>query len=315
MVRFFRGEVPMKKFFSPTAGYTNWKSLNNEYQVSAIHFVRGFSRALLDFSGGISFRESHNSIAKRYQSLPGIRSVYLDTLNECRFTYQIVLAFDRKVIDPPTILNYQQWNSLNHIYGVVNVSHQFAHDLKSILEFEAGLYTHQQMKAIRDEYLKLPGIKFGWVTGKRAKEVSTIILNFSKDYLRRLPLRQYHFWQALNKRYNSSITVLEEIKHRAFIRFPEGKYSDLELKAILRRYRQLPGITSVLMDVEHPTQHAQAQSLMWTNSSYLFLPPKKSLASWMKLSNIAKSQFIQPAPDRDINGAKSPTSSTCISYN
>ena len=31
--------------------------------------------------------------------------------------------------------------------------------------------TSSQMKAIRDEYLKLPGIKFGWVTGKRATAI------------------------------------------------------------------------------------------------------------------------------------------------
>ena len=59
----------------------------------------------------------------------------------------------------------------------------------AILDFEPGLYTQHQMKSIRDEYLKLPGIKFGWVTGRRAEEVSTIILHFSKDYLSRLPMR------------------------------------------------------------------------------------------------------------------------------
>ena len=30
------------------------------------------------------------------------------------------------------------------------------------------------MKAIRDEYLKLPGIKFGWVTGKRATAIRSL---------------------------------------------------------------------------------------------------------------------------------------------
>ena len=33
------------------------------------------------------------------------------------------------------------------------------------------------MKAIRDEYLKLPGIKFGWVTGKRATAIRWDKLN------------------------------------------------------------------------------------------------------------------------------------------
>lgn len=94
-----------------------------------------------------------------------------------------------------------------------------ASDLKSVLEFEPGLYSHTQMKAIRDEYLKLPGIKFGWVTGRRAKEVSTIVLNFSKDYLKRMPsMRHYKFWDGLNRKYATNVTARDEIKSRAFIR-------------------------------------------------------------------------------------------------
>ena len=81
---------------------------------------------------------------------------------------------------------------------------------KAVLEFEPGLYTHHQvigifaiarntpkmvkliylkMKAIRDEYLKLKGIKFGWIVGKKAVKVSTIILNFDSKFLRRVPMR------------------------------------------------------------------------------------------------------------------------------
>ena len=45
------------------------------------------------------------------------------------------------------------------------------------------------MKAIRDEYLKLKGIKFGWIVGKKAVKVSTIILNFDSKFLRRVPMR------------------------------------------------------------------------------------------------------------------------------
>ena len=126
------------------------------------------------------------------------------------------------------------------------------------------------MKAIRDEYLKLPGIKFGWVTGKRATAIrshnenvlnlcngqkivlcsSSIILQFSKKYLRRVPLRQYKLWDGLGKRYETNVTVLNEAESKALIRLPEGKYSDLQLKAILRKYRQLPGVVSVRTDVD-----------------------------------------------------------------
>lgn len=85
--------------------------------------------------------------------------MYLDTLNDCHFTYQIVIAFDRKIMNPRKVRAYQHWKSLNHIYGVVNIVQKYAHQLKTILEFEPGLFSHQQMKAIRDEYLKLPGIR------------------------------------------------------------------------------------------------------------------------------------------------------------
>jgi hypothetical protein len=37
----------------------------------------------------------------------------------------------------------------------------------------------------------------------------------------------------------------DEANSQAFIRFPKGVHSDLKLKAILRKYRQLPGIASV----------------------------------------------------------------------
>ena len=72
---------------------------------------------------------------------------------------------------PETVLQYHHWKDLNRIYGVVSTDLGFRHELKAVLEFEPGLFTHFQMKAIRDEYLKLPGIKFGWVTGKRAGQV------------------------------------------------------------------------------------------------------------------------------------------------
>ena len=102
------------------------------------------------------------------------------------------------------------------------------------------------MKHIRDEYLKLPGIKFGWVLGKKAAEVNTVILNFEKNFLRRVPLRKYTHWKHLNRRYKANITILQEGESRAYIRFPQGIHSDdLKLKSILRRYRNLPGISSV----------------------------------------------------------------------
>ena len=135
-----------------------------------------------------------------------------------------------------------------HIYTYIFFFFSFKteNELKAVLHFEPGLYTHIQMKHIRDEYLKLPGIKFGWVLGKKAAEVSTVILNFEKNFLRRVPLRKYTHWKHLNRRYKANITILEEGESRAYIRFPQGIHSDdLKLKSILRNYRNLPGISSV----------------------------------------------------------------------
>ena len=66
--------------------------------------------------------------------------------------------------------------------------------------------------------------------------------------------RKYEFWDSLNKKYSANITILEEENSRAYIRFPKGIHSDdLKLKAILRKYRQLPGIVSVNMDRQMST--------------------------------------------------------------
>ena len=95
---------------------------------------------------------------------------------------------------------------------------------------------------------------------------SSIILQFSKKYLRRVPLRQYNLWEGLGKRYETNVTVLNEAESKALIRLPEGKYSDLQLKAILRKYRQLPGVVSVRTDVDkrpNEIEHRWASKLSY----------------------------------------------------
>ena len=91
----------------------------------------------------------------------------------CSFTYQIVVSFDPKVTRPQDIGAYNYWEKLNRFYGALNINKDLAKELKAIIEFEPGLYNHIQMRAIRDEYTKLPGIRFGWVMGKTAVQVST----------------------------------------------------------------------------------------------------------------------------------------------
>ena len=45
----------------------------------------GWNRALVDFAGGISCRESSKSIGQRYQALQNVYFVNLDMQNECRY--------------------------------------------------------------------------------------------------------------------------------------------------------------------------------------------------------------------------------------
>ena len=85
-------------------------------------------------------------MARKYSALPGVVSVYRDEYQSCRLTYRILLKFDGRYMTPRSLHFYQDWSSLNYMYGVVNVS--FHEDVKLIahLEFEPGLYTNHQMK-------------------------------------------------------------------------------------------------------------------------------------------------------------------------
>ena len=41
---------------------------------------------------------------------------------------------------------FRHWDGLNHIYGVVEVIRDLTKDLKAVLEFEPGLYSHTQVR-------------------------------------------------------------------------------------------------------------------------------------------------------------------------
>ena len=114
--------------------------------VSSISYLRGWNRALLNFESGLHCKESSHSVAMKYKELPGVVSVYRDEYQSCRLTYRILLKFDGRYMTPRSLHFYQDWSSLNYMYGVVNVS--FHEDMKLIahLEFEPGLYTNHQMK-------------------------------------------------------------------------------------------------------------------------------------------------------------------------
>jgi len=287
MVRFFPHEISQTNFFSTKSGYVHWNSFNNDYQAQSIHFFRGWNRALVDFAGGISCRESSKSIGQRYQALQNVYFVNLDMQNECRFTYQIVVSFNPNKIKPHEIDTYNSWEELNRFYGVVNINKDLGDKWKAIIEFQPGYYNHIQMRALRDEYTKLPGIRFAWVMGKTAVQVSTIILNFDERFMRRMPLRKYHYWDSLNRRYNATITVLEEDRSRAHIRIPPKGYTDMTLKHILSRYRHLPGIESVRMDTQtFGDIEAVENKADFKNTSILeeLIPKRRSLESWLEMS-------------------------------
>ena len=45
----------------------------------------------------------------------------------------------------------RHWDGLNHIYGVVEVIRDLENDLKAVLEFEPGLYSHTQAKMKKEK--------------------------------------------------------------------------------------------------------------------------------------------------------------------
>ena len=50
---------------------------------------------------------------------------------------------------PSALPFYQEWSSLNYMYGVTNISYAEKESLVAHLEFEPGLYTNHQMKVTR----------------------------------------------------------------------------------------------------------------------------------------------------------------------
>ena len=49
---------------------------------------------------------------------------------------------------PDSVRSYNQWSTLNRVYGVVGVSYAHADELRAVLEFEPGLYSHHQVVSI-----------------------------------------------------------------------------------------------------------------------------------------------------------------------
>ena len=85
------------------------------------------------------------------------------------------MKFDSQKLTPKSMHYYSDWSSLNYMYGVVNTTYQ-DQDLVATLEFEPGIYSRRQMKAIRSEYLKLKGIMFAWVEGRYPTAETRILI-------------------------------------------------------------------------------------------------------------------------------------------
>ena len=61
-------------------------------------------------------------------------------------THRILVKFNSKYMTPSSIHYYSEWNSLNYMYGVFNISFEEDAKLLALLEFEPGLYTNKQLK-------------------------------------------------------------------------------------------------------------------------------------------------------------------------
>jgi len=244
LVKFERDRVAAKRFFHPL-GFHGWDALNNQYQVTSISYLTGWSRALLRFQSGLHCKESSQAVAIKYRSVPGILSVFRDQYQNCRLTYRILIKFDSKYMTPKSIHHYQDWSSLNYMYGVVNISYHEDAQLIAHLEFEPGLYTNHQMKAIRSEYLKLKGIMFAWVEGRSPSANTRITIKFQPH----LNLVNYTHWSRLNTLYFTQVRSIDHNGNLAVLDIPEGRYGEGQLRGIHAEYRNLPGVT--LVEAKH----------------------------------------------------------------
>lgn len=232
--------VPAKRFFHPL-GFHNWDKLNNQYQVTSVSYLVGWNRALLHFQAGLHCKEPSLAVAVKYKHLHGVLDVFRDEYQNCRLTYRILLKFDGRYMTPKSIHHYQDWSSLNYMYGVVNISYHEDAKLIAHLEFEPGLYTNHQMKAIRSEYLKLKGVMFAWVEGRPPSGNTRITISFQAH----LDLLTYNHWGSLNILYFTQIRKINHNSNEAVLDLPEGRYADQKLLKIHAEYRNLPGVLRV----------------------------------------------------------------------
>ena len=132
--------------------------------VGSIAYLRGWNRALIHLESGLHCKATSHTVAMKYKNLPGVISVFRDEykvqilywrysirstrlFQNCRLTYRILVKFDGRYMTPKSLRHYQDWSSLNYMYGVVNISYHEDFKLIAHLEFEPGLYTNHQMKA------------------------------------------------------------------------------------------------------------------------------------------------------------------------
>ncbi|XP_023334151.1 uncharacterized protein LOC111705736 [Eurytemora carolleeae] len=146
LVKFSRDNtIRGKRFFSPE-GFHNWDDLNDEYQVRNIAYLNGWRRAVVELADGLHCKSSMHDVGLKYKKITGISAVYRDEYKNCRMTFRLLVKFDRRSMTPAGIHFYNDWSSLNYMYGVVNTSYHEDQQLIAHLEFEPGLYTNQQMK-------------------------------------------------------------------------------------------------------------------------------------------------------------------------
>jgi len=177
----------------------------------------------------------------KYAGMPGISAVYRDEYQNCRLTFRLLVKFNPRHMSPASIHYYNDWSSLNYMYGVVNISYHQDSKLIAHLEFEPGIYTNHQMKAIRSEYLKLHGILFAWVEGVYPTYNSRMVIKLRVD----ADLADYAGWNILNSNYFVQVLSFDHNANTAVLEIPQGRFSEHKIQEIYQEYRELPKVISV----------------------------------------------------------------------
>ena len=144
MVRFFPHEISQRNFFSSKSGYVHWNSFNNDYQAQSIHFFRGWNRALVDFAGGISCRETSRSIGQRYQALQNELWYRYCTSNTLGYTWILTCRYWWQSLQVPlqrrgSYMTFTGWWVMQSCRPATGASSGAARVISNVSQHNGGL--------------------------------------------------------------------------------------------------------------------------------------------------------------------------------